>query len=246
MNDFEIIKEFLELPLETSDPIFDKFINLPNMDIVFRGTKPYRFLYIRGKRENKVLLVAHADTVWDEYYENDSDSHREVLFVDGMFQSSSEISGIGADDRAGCAMLWLLKDLGHSLLITDGEEGGLMGSKWLMNDISNIDIAQEINHKHQFMIQLDRRYSSDFKCYSVGTDEFRKYVQKMTGYSEPDRIASTDIVQLCQNITGVNLSVGYRYEHSYRESLSFSEWQNTLNICRQWLSQPNLPRFLRF
>lgn len=246
MNDFTTLKEFLELPLYNSDPIFDKFANLPNMDIVLRGKKPHRFLYIRGKRENKVVLVAHADTVWDEYYSNDFDPQSQVLFIDGMFQSSSDICGIGADDRAGCAMLWLLKDLGHSLLITDGEEGGLMGSKWLMKDISNLDIAEEINHKHQFMIQLDRRYSSDFKCYSVGTDEFREYVKKVTGYSEPDRVASTDIVQLCQDITGVNLSVGYRYEHSHKECLSFAEWQNTLNICRQWLSQPNLPRFSRY
>ena len=35
----------------------------------------------------------------------------------------------------------------------------------------NKDIADEINHDHQFVIQFDRRNGRDFKCYDVGTDE---------------------------------------------------------------------------
>jgi hypothetical protein len=71
-----------------------------------------------------------------------------LLLSNGVFQSANRIRGIGADDRAGCAILWLLKDLGHSLLITDGEEKGGIGSKWLMNDTENADIAEEINTEH--------------------------------------------------------------------------------------------------
>jgi hypothetical protein len=65
----------------------------------------------------------------------------------------------------------------------------------------------------------------------------------MTGYIEPDRYSYTDIVTLCREITGVNLSVGYRNEHSYKESLVLDEWLNTLNLCRRWLSEESLPRF---
>lgn len=243
MNEIDVLKRFLAVPLGNSDPIFQYFSNLPNREIIFRGERPKRFLYIRGKRQNKVVLVAHADTVWDSLTGRDEDTRHELVFSNGIFRSSSTICGIGADDRAGCAMLWLLKDLGHSLLITDGEEVGGIGSNWLMDDPTNADIAQEINREHQFMVQLDRRHGKDFKCYSVGTDAFRNYLLRVTGYTEPDRFSFTDIVTLCRDITGVNLSIGYRHEHSSQESLSVEEWQNTLNLCRRWLSNDYLPRF---
>lgn len=243
MKDIEVLKKFLEVPLDNPDPIFEHFLGLSDREIVFRGERPNRFLYVRGKRKNKVLLVAHADTVWDGFWKKPQDGKHELILANGIFQSSSSVYGIGADDRAGCAMLWLLNDLGHSLLITDGEEAGGLGSNWLMSEPKNSDIAEEVNTQHQFMIQLDRRHGSDFKCYSVGTDEFRNYVQSMTGYTEPDRFSYTDIVTLCQKITGVNLSVGYRNEHTCNESLSVDEWLNTLNICRKWLSEKDLPRF---
>lgn len=109
----------------------------------------------------------------------------------------------------------------------------------------NSDIADEINDEHQFVIQFDRRNGTDFKCYSVGTDSFRKYIEQQTGYKEPDRIASTDIVNLCQNIARVNLSIGYYNEHESDEYLNVEEWKNTLELCRRWLSEGELPRFTR-
>ncbi len=158
-----------------------------------------------------------------------------------ILRAVNEEFGLGADDRAGCAMLWLLKDLGHSLLVTNGEEKGQSGSSWLMDH--NKDIADEINRDHQFVIQLDRRNGKDFKCYDVGTDEFRSYVAEKTGYTEPDRRATTDIVTLCREIAGVNLSVGYHNEHGNQEYLNIAEWENTLNVVKEWLSEPNLERF---
>ncbi|MFH0957653.1 MAG: hypothetical protein V1897_03030 [Pseudomonadota bacterium] len=47
----------------------------------------------------------------------------------------------------------------------------------------NKDIADEINRDHQFVIQLGRRNGRDFKCYDVGTDQFKGYVAERTGYS---------------------------------------------------------------
>ncbi len=107
----------------------------------------------------------------------------------------------------------------------------------------NKDIADEINRDHQFVIQFDRRNGTDFKCYDVGTDEFRSYVAKKTGYTEPDRRFTTDIVTLCHEIAGVNLSVGYHNEHHENEYLNIVEWEHTLNVVKEWLSEPNLERF---
>lgn len=237
MNDTDILEEFLNLPLGSSDEVFNKFAGIPGA--IRRGSGLEQFLFVEGNRVNRVLLVAHADTYWDEHYGENGNESQELFQLDGIIRNKN--SGLGADDRAGCAIIWLLKEMGHSILITNGEEHGRKGSNWLMN--KNHDIADAINLNHQFVVQLDRRNDKDFKCYSVGTDKFRTYVRKTTGYSEPDRSSYTDIVTLCRDICGVNLSIGYRSEHSEDEHLVVSEWVNTLNICRKWLSASELPHF---
>lgn len=238
---FDVLQSFLRMPLESADRVFEKFMEIPGH--IFRGVGQKRFLYIRGQRDKKVCLVAHGDTVWDFNRGCEPFPDRRIGFDDGRFFSITDECGLGADDRAGCAILWLLRDLGHSLLITDGEESGQVGSTWLMDH--NQDIAEEINGEHQFMVQFDRKNAGDFKCYDVGTDEFRAYVQRATGYTEPDRSSFTDIVTLCKRIAGVNLSIGYYNEHKANESLIYSQWENTLNVAASWLSESDLPLFLR-
>ncbi len=71
----------------------------------------------------------------------------------------------------------------------------------------NPDIKKEINDEHQFVVQFDRRGA--FKYYEIGTEEFRDYVHKATGYTGPDGYANTDICTPCENICGVNLSIGF-------------------------------------
>lgn len=237
MNDIDILKEFLNLPLGSSDEVFNKFAGIPGA--IRRGSELEQFLFIEGARDNRVLLVAHADTYWDELYGENGNESQELSQLNGIIRNTN--GGLGADDRAGCAMMWLLKEMGHSILLTNVEEGGRVGSHWLMN--ANEDIAKKINSDHQFVVQLDRRNGNDFKCYTVGTDEFRTYVSQITGYSEPDRLSYTDIVTLCRDICGVNLSIGYRNEHTEDEHIVVGEWVNTLNICRKWLSESELPLF---
>ncbi len=237
MKDEDVLLEFLRMPLESSEPVFQKFAGLQGA--IVRGDGLEKFLFLQGMRENRVLLVAHADTFWDETYHRPESSPKAVVQQDGIIKNSH--GGLGADDRAGCALLWLLKDTGHSLLIANGQEDGCKGSRWLMEHHG--DIAAEINRNHQFAVQFDRRNGTDYKCYSVGTDAFREYIELVTGYSEPDRRFETDIVFLCRNICGVNLSVGFHREHSKEEYLILEEWQRSLDLCRRWLSTPNLPRF---
>ena len=238
MTDIQILQEFLELPLWTSEFVFEKF-RYDQRAILREDTSnpKQRFVYIEGTRKEKVVLVAHADTYFDEQYEFPQNPH-EIYEEDGYFIGDGK-NGIGADDRAGCAMLYLLKDLGHSLLITDGEEHRQIGSKWLMDH--NRDIADKINN-HQFIIQLDRANSSDFKCYSAGNDTFREFVKDKTGYTEPDRNQRTDIVNLCRDITGVNFSIGYYDEHTHDEKINIQEWENSLTMIRR-LVAGKLPRF---
>lgn len=232
-----VLLDFLNFPLGSADRVLEKFDALPGA--IRRGKGLEQFVFKEGSRENRVLLVAHADTYWDNEYKPNEATQQALSLNDGIIRNKH--GGLGADDRAGCAIIWLLKEMGHSILITNGEEHGRKGSNWLMNE--NHDIADKINLSHQFIIQLDRRNGKDFKCYSVGTDKFLAYVKQHTQYSEPDRSSYTDIVTICRDICGVNLSIGYRHEHSENEHLVFGEWVNTLTICREWLSNPELPSF---
>ena len=238
MTDKETLLDFLELPLWSSEWVLDKFRY--HQRAIFRehhSDPKKRFVYIHGTLREKVVLVAHADTFFDEEYDFPQLDH-DVFEEDGWFKGVGG-NAIGADDRAGCAMLYLLRDSGHSLLITDGEEYRQTGSKWLMQH--NPDIAARING-HQFMIQLDLNGTSGFKCYHVGTDAFREYIADKTGYSEPDREGHTDILTLCQQVAGVNFSIGYNSEHTGEEQLNIQEWQDTLAMIRRLLIG-KLPRF---
>ncbi len=240
--DFETISEFLRMDLASTDAVFSKFKQLPNAIYKEDDSDPLKcFLYIPGTRINRLCLVAHADTVWDNLY-NHTPSAPEVIFEDGIFKSEVENQGIGADDRAGCAMLWLLKDFGHSLLILGSEEHGSIAAKWLMNEFP--DIAHEINYEHQFVVEFDVPGAYIYKTYSVGTPEFHEYLENELNYKFQTRYTS-DIDTLCDRICGTNLAVGYYDNHTENEYLYYSEWLHVLNDMRQWLSKPYFPRFER-
>ncbi len=53
MNDIEILMEFLKIPLESANEIFDKFAALPGA--IRRGEGLEQFLFIKGTRPNKVV-----------------------------------------------------------------------------------------------------------------------------------------------------------------------------------------------
>ena len=230
-DDFEALREFLALP-QRAEPVLEKFAALPGA-VKKTGGELEGFVYVPATRKNAVLLVAHADTVADESTEVALDENEETI--------RNQRGILGADDRAGCAMLWQLWNTGHGLLVTDGEERGGLGTAFLATAFPGL--YDEINRRHQFMIQIDRRGSCDFKCYNVGTMEFRAYVGRMTRFAEPDRRSFTDIVGLCRDICGVNLSCGYYNEHTPDEYLVKAEWHHTLQLLRSWLSADDLPRF---
>ncbi len=229
-SDCSVLREFLALPHQ-AETVLKKFAARPSIRRSGGGEK--NFVYVPAAREKSVLLVAHADTVG-----------RDTIGIE-LIEDEHTIRNrhgiLGADDRAGCAMLWLLRDMGHGLLITDGEETGCIGSEFLKNE--NPELFDEINGRYQFMIQIDRCGGNEFKCYNAGTEEFRSYIEVTTSYSEPDRLRSTDIVHLCRDICGVNLSCGYYLEHTEAEYIVKEQWHHTLQLLRTWLSAEDIPAF---
>ena len=170
-----------------------------------------------------------------------SSQHRPVFENGVIRQSGWNKWGLGADDRAGCAMLWLLKDSGHSLLITDGEEHGQIGAHHLTDNYPAL--SRELN-AHRYMIQLDRRNDRDYKTYKLPvTNAFIRFIEENTGYANAGSSSRTDIVALCTGICGVNLSIGYVNEHHADEYLRVEGWLNTYNTVKNMLQkeQPYFP-----
>ena len=228
----EILMHFLSFPLTESDGILGAFASLPNAEAHFDGKKRC-FVYVPGSRPDRVLLLAHADTVWDSAY-GEEGAVQTLAEEDGILSGKDPRVGIGADDRAGCAMLWLLRESGHSLLVLDGEEGGLIGSTHLSERYPAL--YDELN-RHSYMLQLDRRGATDYKVYRLPVSrEFRSFIEEGIGYRDAGRSSATDIVALCRDICGVNLSVGYANEHSAQETLSIPRWLATLEGVERLLT----------
>jgi len=250
MYEKDVLIEFLSYRPEDSMPVLNRFAGLKRAIAHFDGGKK-NFVYVPGTGTNRVVLVAHADTVWDKGYFPDFVSlygeplekkkHKPVLRKGIVRQAGWKNRGIGADDRAGCAILWLLKDTGHSLLITDGEEHGQIGANHLMNQYT--DLAKEIN-EHSYMIQLDRRNNRDYKTYSLPvSEEFIEYIEARTGYTNAGTTSRTDIIALCRRICGVNLSVGYLREHHSDETLDVEGWLNAYETVKTMI-EGEQPQFL--
>ena len=124
MNDRSILKKFLSMELSSPEKVFDEFKKLDNALYFPEINGDDDFVYIPGYRDDRVVLVAHADTVFYKM-----GKHR-IILENGIYKSAeqNEEIGIGADDRAGVAILYLLKDSGHSLLVLNGEEIGSIGA----------------------------------------------------------------------------------------------------------------------
>jgi len=238
-KDIGVLEEFLSLPIADPEGVFEKFRVLPG-GVEDHGEGKQGYLYVPGTRKDRCVIVAHADTYFDLTYQ-EKEMANQIVVEKGEIRGVSSEASIGADDRAGCAMLWLLKDLGHSLLILDGEEHGQVGAHFLQE--SNPVLFEEINN-HSFMLQLDRRGSHDYKYYKLPvTEQFISYIEQETGYELATGKGRTDIGVLCTRICGVNLSVGYYDEHKPEEKVVIDEWLHTLDIVRKMLKKP-LVQFL--
>ena len=247
----DTLSRFLNTPLDSGDAIFEIFSQIPGA-IVGKGEKPLqRYVYIPGTRKDRVVLVAHMETVWDKAYNYPFSEPRCAIFEDGVFKSDHPGCGIGADDRAGCAILWELRNCGHSLLITDGEEHGKYGANFLKR--RNKKLFRELN-RHRYMIEFDWKGTDCCLFNQVdNTKKFKTYIADVLGFHDSKSGGGTDLGVLCSRICGVNLGIGYDKWHSPMEQLVLADWENTLQKVREFLEkkQPKfrtswLPRHIRF
>ena len=236
MDSKAILDQFLNIPIASSQSVFEIFAQLPGA-IWRKGKKPLQqFVYVPGTREDRVVLVAHADTVWDAFYGNPQEAV--LCYEDGIYHSGNEKCGIGADDRAGCAMVWSLRNSGHSLLILDGEEKGKIGARYLRR--SHKKLFRELN-RHRFMLELDWAGAGGCLFNQVDNSQtFKDYIQ--TTFVDSQKGGGCDLQILCRDICGANLSTGWHGCHTPREQLSLAQWEENLQNLTEFLAKPQ-PQF---
>ena len=179
--------------------------------------------YIYAEGEIPIALVAHMDTVFKK--------PPSEIFFDERHNVMWSPQGLGADDRAGIfAIVQIIRggQKPHVIFTTD-EEYGALGAM----ELSKLD-CPFTNLK--YIIQLDRRGSDDCVFYDCDNEDFVEYIESF-GFTW-NYGSFTDISELCPpwQIAGVNLSVGYRDEHSATEVLFVGQLLATINKVKKMLN----------
>lgn len=218
------------------EKIVASFLSLPGAVRLDVPQVTHPAVYVPGTRKNsRALLVAHSDTV------GKSPPSTKDLYFDGMILSTAGRMVLGADNRAGCAALWLLKEMGHSLLLVPGEESGCIGSKHVAAE--HLDIL--MRDEHVFALQFDRRGARDMATYLCENPDWDRFLKvNYPGYRIVSG-SSTDIRVLCPalGIAGANLSIGFSDEHTAQESFDLLDFYRTLLNTHTVLSRTTLPSF---
>jgi len=231
-----VLWEFLNYPLNSSYEILEQFAKLPRAIYNIGTSDKQAFVYIQGTRTDAATLIAHADTVY-----NFAGEHK-MKIINGVIYSTQVGVGIGADDRAGCAILWLLRNYGHNILVIGGEEYGQPTANWIVKE--HTKILNEIQ-KSSFMLEFDRRTFKKYKFYNLpNSNNFKIFLEAKTGYSFDSTPGYTDICILAtKGCCAANLSVGFYNAHSLTEYLVINEWLYSLEVTKKLLSEP-LKRFI--
>lgn len=175
------------------------------------------------KKDGKLpVYCCHLDTV-----------HRgapdPVIIKDDILISKNDY-GIGGDDKCGIvACLELLKQLPCKCIFFRAEEAGCIGAK---------KYNQDTLKNNQFMIEIDRKGSSDlifkYAYQDMCSEEFQKYVYeqgKIFGFKQANGLF-TDVSHLAKSgISRMNISAGYYLPHTEKEYVILSELANTITLC---------------
>lgn len=217
MSDYKLFEQIVSLKQGSLMKTMDAYLRRNYTD-VFTTNK-----YICAKGTIPVALVAHLDTVFKAPVEN--------LYYDTRKNVMWSPEGLGADDRAGVFAIVKIIKMGyrpHIIFTTDEEIGGI-GAEQLAKDM---EFPFE---DMKYIIELDRRGTNDCVFYDCDNPAFTEYVESF-GFTEAWGSFS-DISFICPSwmVAGVNLSIGYRDEHSYSETLHISPFLSTIDKVVQML-----------
>lgn len=194
-------------------------------------------------------IVAHTDTVHTIKKDRKVYIFNDILFAmaESFAAAGSQISqtGIGGDDRSGiyAAIRAMMEFDDIKAVFFRFEETGCKGSR-----AANMKFFDDCN----FVVQLDRRGSSDFITFTNGikiaSDEFINTIEpiyKKFGFKNVIGV-STDVGALKGNglnISACNISAGYYSAHSPYETINVSELNNAYDMVCEMFTEYGDRRF---
>ena len=132
--------------------------------------------------------------------------------------------GLGADDRAGVFSILKIIRMGyrpHVIFTTEEEIGGKGAS-------SLISIFPQAPFDFKYMIELDRQSDAECVFYNCDNHAFIDYVESFGFVEKWGTFSDISIIAPAWGKAAVNLSIGYKNEHSYRETLNVNSMLLTI------------------
>lgn len=164
------------------------------------------------------VLIAHVDTV---FYNR----HDKEIYYDQEQNVMWSPQGAGFDDRAGVYAIWeivLKHGFKPTVILTRGEEMGCVGASELAKDYKRCPVEANC------LIELDRANKNDCVFYYCDNKQFKEFIEGFGFITQEGSF--TDISALMEpwGLAGVNLSIGYQYEHSTSELLHIDWMEDTI------------------
>ncbi len=187
-----------------------------NLSVCF---SQHYILFINHEANANLTLVSHYDTVAKPPTCKQIKRRGAVVYTTGDI--------LGADDRAG---VWLCLELSHYTkytLFCDLEEVGGIGAQEFCQQ--NPDF-----HTNAF-IELDRKGENDAVFYDNISTDFYTFIMSYGWQEAVGSFSDISILTPYYNIPSVNLSVGYRYQHTKYETLDLNILNQTYERVKQML-----------
>lgn len=230
-NDYRILEKLISFKQNATKKAVSNYLRKMYPEV--NETKDYIF----AEGDIPIALVAHLDTV----FEKDKLHKRDKLFYDIEKGIMWNPYGAGFDDKAGVFAILKIIQNGyrpHIIFTTDEECGGI-GAMALTDKYENCPFKEL-----KYVIELDRANEVDCVFYDCYNSKFIEYVESF-GFIEAWGTFS-DIDVICEDwgIAGVNLSIGYKDEHTCSETLNINAMFKTIEKVEHMLQDvKNIEQF---
>lgn len=187
--------------------------------------------YIAAEGNIPVVLIAHLDTVFNDESRNEMEIYHDT--EQGVWWSPN---GLGADDRAGVYMILQILEqtkLRPHILFTTDEETIATGADAVAS------IKNKLFKEVSYVIELDRKGYQEAVYYDCDNKQFEAYINSFGFHTEDGTFTDISIICPKWEVAGVNLSVGYFWEHSYVEHFYSVFWYDTLKKVIKILEDKN-------
>lgn len=190
-----------------------------------------RWVFIPPNVPGQVICVSHMDTVWKDRLNVVLTNRNGVIYNKLVEKASVEdydkLTGIGADDRLGCATIYLALIEGwlgnHGVLFTEGEEIVIGPYVTALDPELRLRLQDSMP---RLFVELDYPGWGVFTTYNPETKDFINAIEKSLLMSRTDGSFS-DVKALGEwfGIPEFNMAIGYQRQHRANEFIVLEDWE---------------------